>query len=96
MDPTTCATSAGLDLKGFEGPLFFLTEGSGGYLTIDGYALSRFDLGTGAVAESSPKRAQPISDAVLHHGEVWMLSGDQIVRLDPLTLEEKSSKRLLE
>lgn len=96
LDPATCAVSPGLALEGNEGPLFFLAEGSSGYLTADGYSLSRFDLATGAVVESSAKQAQLISDALLHDGEIWMLAPDEIVRLDPVTLEEKSSKRLLE
>ena len=96
LDPASCASSSGLDLKGNEGPLFFLDQGSAGYLSRDGKSVSRFDLGTGKVAASSSNLPEFISNAVLHGGDVLVLAGGELVRLDSATLKVKGSQRLLE
>ncbi|HEX2149004.1 MAG TPA: hypothetical protein VHI31_02350, partial [Actinomycetota bacterium] len=96
LDLGTCTSSPGLDLKGNEGPLFFLSEGNAAYLSPEGNAMSRFDLATSKVTNTSQRHEDFISSAVLYGGDVVVLAGGELVRMDSATLKVKSSQRLLE
>ncbi|HEX2052342.1 MAG TPA: hypothetical protein VHJ78_01270 [Actinomycetota bacterium] len=95
IDPATCAAMTGLELRGYEGPLFFLTAGPNGYLSSDGYSVSRFDLATGKVQATSPAQKEPITHALLRD-DLWVLAGSRLLTLDPATLRVTASKRVLE
>jgi outer membrane protein assembly factor BamB len=103
FDPATCAVSPPLVLPGTttqqpltaNGTDLFAAVGAQDELGVfDRGTVARFDLTTGRIVATSDRVGRQVSDAVLHDGDLWVLADGHVVRLQPDTLEIRSSEAL--
>ena len=92
LDVATCATTPGLDLAGYAGPLSFPTSDGDAYPLLPDRVVRRFDLGSGAVVATSPVLGV-IEDVAVVGRAVWVGTNERIYRLDRDSLEVDASHR---
>jgi hypothetical protein len=103
LDPATCSVSPPLVLPGTTTAQPLTANGVDLYAAIgaqdelgvfDRGTVARFELATGRIAATSDRVGRLVSDAVLHEGDLWVLADGHVVRLQPETLEIRSSEPL--
>ncbi len=99
VDPTTCAITGGLNLPTDQRLEALRVDGTSAYVALAGPdtpgsaaseislgTVRRFDVATGQQSAVGPSIPLEVPEMVVHGEEVWVLSGQELTRLDATTL----------